>query len=309
MLRFCRLVTVLLLCLFCSETAYAARVNVNKIAAVVNGEAITMHELRLHTAMELARQRISQNDPRAATLQAELLDSMINDILLRQEAKRWNISVSKEDVEGEYQKTIARSGMPADKFVAEMKKQGMTPELAKNRLGNTLLRQRISHLMIVRKVFVTPEEVAAYFANNKEAFAGEKTVDFSIMTLPEKLKVQTIYGQLKSGAISFEETARKYSVDRTAQEGGRVRGVPWDRLPPDMHKLLTSLKPGGLSPLLRTQGGFAVIRLNSINEAKPLTLQEATPRIEEILRAPLLEERFKEYMGQLRGKAVIDIRI
>jgi hypothetical protein len=60
--------------------------------------------------------------------------------------------------------------------------------------------------------------------------------------------------------------------------------------------------------LLRTKGGFVVIRRNAIVEAKPLTLQEAKPRIEEILLAPLLEERFKDYISQLRGKAVIDIR-
>jgi peptidyl-prolyl cis-trans isomerase SurA len=44
-------------------------------------------------------------------------------------------------------------------------------------------------------------------------------------------------------------------------------------------------------------------------EPKPLTFEEAKPLIEEKLRAPLLEERFKEYIGQLRAKAVIDIRI
>ena len=52
-----------------------------------------------------------------------------------------------------------------------------------------------------------------------------------------------------------------------------------------------------------------IIRRDGMSEGKPLTLQEATPKIEEIIRAPRLEERFKEYTSQLRSKAVIDIRM
>jgi peptidyl-prolyl cis-trans isomerase SurA len=127
--------------------------------------------------------------------------------------------------------------------------------------------------------------------------------------LPEKLDAQKIYKQVQSGELSFEEAARQYSADRSASEGGRVAGVPVDRMPPEMIKLLNELQDGKMSPLMRTQGGFVVFRRDGMNEAKPLSLQEATPRIEEILRAPLLEERFNEYIGQLRGRAVIDIRM
>ncbi len=300
---------VLLVSLCAVAGAHAAELTVNKIAAVVNGEMITLHELRGHLGAELARQGIQPNDPRVPAMQAQLLDSMINDILIRQEAKRYKITVSDAETEAELKKIIARSGMPPDKFEAQMKKQGATREMLKERLGNNILRQRMSTFMVVRKVIVTNEEVEEYYSKHKSEFSGQKTADFSLVMLPEKLNAQSIYQQLRSGSLSFEDAAVKYSADKTAEQKGRVSGVPWDKLPGDMQKLLSSLKDGQISPLLRTQGGFVVIRRNGMTDGKPLTLQEATPQIEDIIRAPRLEERFKEYTSQLRSKAVLDIRM
>lgn len=305
----CKVVAALFFFLCATGGAQSAELTVNKIAAVVNGEMITLHDLKSHTAAELARRRMSPNDANAAQIQTIILDSLINDILLRQEAKRYKVTVSDADVEAETKAAMARSSIPADKFESELKKQGMTLDIYREKIRNTILRQRMASYMVQRKVFVTPEEVESYYHAHRADFSGQKTADFSIIILPEKLNVQNIYKQLSTGQLSFEEAAKRHSADRSASSGGRVEGIPFDRLPPDMQKLLTSLQDGKLSPMLRTQDGIAIIRRNAIRDAKPLTLEEARPRIEEILLTPLLEERFKEYIAQLRSKAVIDIRI
>ncbi len=301
---------VFVLLFFCFTVgARAAELTVNKIAAVVNGDMITMHELRRHTMVEMARRNLPPTDPRIESIQKDVLDNLVNDILIRQEAKRFKVSVSDSEVEGELQNTIARSGMPPEKFYEALKKDGMSKELLKERLGNTLLRQRMANYMVVRKVFVTPEEIADYYAKHKSEMKGSTIADFSILLLPEKLPIKNIYEQLRSGSLKFEDAARQYSADKSGKEGGRISGAAWEKLPPDMHKLLSLLKDGQMSPLLRTEGGAVVIRRNSVTEGAMLSLQEASPRIEDILRAPLLEERLKEYTSQLRSKAVIDIRL
>lgn len=306
-----RALVALSVCLFClvAPGADAAELTVNKIAAVVNGEMVTLHELRMHTAAELARQRIPQNDARAEAMQKEVLNSMINDILMRQEAKRYQITVSDAEVDQEMQGFIRRSGISQEQFEAELKKQGGSMQMYKDRIRDNLLKQRIGNFMIARKVFVTPEEVSAYYHSNQDKFKGERRVDFSMIMLPEKLNVQQIYQEIKSGKLKFEDAAKQYSADRSAKEGGRIDGVPWDKMPPEMQKLLASLKDGAISSLFKTKGGFVLFKRHAVHEARPLTFEEARPQVEDMLRAPMLEERFKEYIGQLRGKAVIDIRI
>ena len=309
MSRWYRFAAALLVLLFTGVSVQADEITVNKIAAVVNGEMITLHELRMHTAAEMARRRMDPKDPKIETLRREVLESLINDILLRQEAKRYKVSVSDAEAREETNKAIARTGKTTAQFEAELKAQGIGIEMYTERMRNNMLRSRMANYMVDRKIFVTPDEVADYYAKHPDKFRGEKNVDFAVIMLPENMNAQDIYKQIKTGTISFEDAARKYSADRNAQDGGRVRGVPYDRLPPEMQKLLSSLSNGGLSQLLRTKGGFYLFRRDAMNDAKPLSLQEAKPYIEEILLAPLREERAKEYLQQLRSKAVIDIRL
>lgn len=300
---------VLLFSCFAFPAFAAQQTTVNKIAAVVNGEMVSLHELRMVTAGELARKGIKPGSPEAEATQRDVLETLINNILLRQEAKRFNITVSEAEVREDMEQMISRSGLTSAQFDAELKKQRMTRATYEEQIRNNLLRQRMANFMVDRKIFVTREEVADYYEKHKSEFAGEKTASFGIMMLPDNVGPQEIYKQVTSGALSFEDAAKKYSVEGTAKQGGLVKDVPWTRMPPDMHRLLSSLKDGQISPLLKTQGGFVIIRRDAINDARPLTFQEARPRIEEKLRAPLRNERFKEYTQQLREKAVIDIRI
>jgi peptidyl-prolyl cis-trans isomerase SurA len=293
----------------CGHAATPGDMTVNKIAAVVNGEMVTLHELRMQTMVELARRRLNPDSPEAKEVQKQVLDGLINDMLMRQDAKRYKVTVSDAEVEEELERTLKRTGMTRKQLEEGLKKERATLAMYKERIGNSLLRQRMAGYMVMRKVFVTPEEISAYYTKHKDEFAGEKTVDFSLLMLQDGKNVQDIYQKIKSGAVSFEDAARKHSADASSQNGGRMDGVIFERLPPEMKKLLSGLKDGQMSPLLRIKGGYVVIKRERINEARPLTFEEARPRIEEILKTPLLEERFKEYIGQLRAKSVIDIRI
>lgn len=283
--------------------------NVNRIAAVVNGEMITMHELRMHTAAELARRRIPLNDPKVSEVEHEVLESLIVDILMRQEAKRFKITVSDAEIEEDIRRAIQQTGMTSrEEFEARLKSQGISMDMYKERMVNNALRQRMANFMVARKVFVTPGEVEEYYETHKSKMVSEETADFSLLLLPENLNVQDLYRKMQSGALAFEDVARQHSAHESAKEGGRIVGVPWERMLPQMKNVLTALKDGQMTPIMRTRGGFVIIRRDALHTPRPLTFEEARPRIEEIIRAPRLDERFKEYTAQLRSKAVIDIR-
>ena len=213
MLTFFRNALLLSCFLFIACAANAAELTVNKIAAVVNGEMITMLELKRHTMAELQRRRIPPNDPKVKGVEREVLESLINDILLRQEAKRYKVTVADAEVEQELQRNLSRSGISADKFDAELKRQGTTRELYKERISNMMLRQRMTTFMISRKVFVTPEEVENYYQQNKSKMVSEKAASFSVILLPEKLPYKKIYDDIKSASLKFDESSRKYSAD------------------------------------------------------------------------------------------------
>lgn len=282
--------------------------NLNKIAVVVNGEMITMHDLRMFTMAELARRGVKPGDPKMAEVERDVLDNMINDILMRQEAKRYQLSVDDSEIQAEIERTAQQNGMTMQQFEARLKTEGVTMQTYRKRMGDNMLRQRMASVMVARKVFVTEEEIASYYANNKAKMTTGESIDFSLLLIPEGANIQDIYARIKQGTLSFEDAAKQYSADKSARDGGRITGVAWDRMLPEMKKLLNSLKDGQMTPIMRTRGGYVVIRRDAFHPSKELSFAEARPRIEDTLKAPLLEERFKEYTAQLRSKAVIDIR-
>lgn len=291
-----------------SIMAQDAGQNINRIALVVNGEMVTMHELRMHTAAEISRQGLRPGDPRIAEVEQGILDNIIHDILLRQEAERFQLSVSNAEIEDEVQRSMQQNAMSSEQFEGMLKKQGISMEMFKKRMGDNLLRQRMSNFMISRKVFVTADEIKNYYDSNRAAMVAEQNVDFSLLLIPENRNIQDIYSRIKNGTLSFEDAAKQYSEDRSSKDGGHIRGVPWARMLPEMKKLIESLKDGQMTPVMRTRGGYVVIRRDAIHPERPLSFEEAKPMIDNKLREPLLEERFKEYTAQLRSKAVIDIR-
>ena len=125
---------------------------------------------------------------------------------------------------------------------------------------------------------------------------------------------RTIARKLKNGEISWMEASKRYSVLPNRDKGGDGGAVQWDRLNDEWRGRLTKMQPGDVTDLFNFNPQLkAQVRLFRPNgDQTPLrimTLEEATPMIDGILRNPKAQERFEDYTKQLKDKAVIDIRI
>lgn len=318
MKRICR--TVLLLALvalpvraFAADNTAGQVITLNKIAAVVNGEMITLHELRQHASAEFVRTGINPNDPasrgQADKIMSQALTVMIDDLLLRQEAERLQIKVSDSDVENEIRKLVQRNQTTMKEFEARLAAQGGTMAMLKDRVRNNILSQRIISIMIARKSVVTSEEVKAYYAEHKREFEAERSVDISLIVFSPSANAEEVHARIQKGAMSFEEAARKYSEGPEPENGGRLGMIKWDDLALPLKAQIMDLQKGRISGLFQVNSRYCLLKFNDSISGRAMTLEEATPEIERILREPRLQERFTEYTQQLRSRAVIDIRL
>lgn len=314
-----RCLLVFCLCILSVPSAFAVAagqsrsIEVNKIAAVINGEIVTLHELRRNAAPELARLGIDPSLPGSAHKVDEavekILQLMIDDILLRQEAARLKITVNDSEVENELRKIIQRSQVTPQEFEARITAQGSTMAMLKERLRNNILSQRIVSIMIARKVVVTKEEIARYYAEHKKEFTAEKTVDMALIVFSPTADADAVYARIKNRTMTFEAAASQYSVGPEAARGGKIGHVPWNDLAAPIKAELLQLHDGQMSDVFMLDLNKAIVRLDGSTVGSQMTLEQASPDIERILREPRLEERFKEYTRQLRGRAVIDVRL
>lgn len=304
-------VIVCTLCLVWAFSAQAA--TVNKIAAVVNGEMITVFDLHTTIAPELAKNKLNPDNPaHKATvdaLSAKALDMMIMDILIAQEAARLKVTVADSEIEGEITRLMQKSKLSKADFEKQLKSEGMDATALRDRIRKTIMRQKLMSQMVGRKVVVTPEEVAQYYEENKDQFTTGQKVQMALIIYPPTADAAAWARKIKDGKSSFEAAVRAVSIGPRPQEGGLMPPVPLSDMNPAWRERILSMKPGQVSDIFTVENHKAQVHyIGMEGGAEGQSLAEATKQIENILREPKLMERFQEYSDQLRNKAVIDIR-
>lgn len=306
---------ILTLLVFFAAFSPAQSAQMNKIAAVVNGQPITMFDLQKEAIPDLIKAGINPNDTaRAADIQKifkNSLDVMIMDILVAQEAKRLKATVSDSEVENSLNRMMKERGLNKKQMEAQLARQKLTVDKLRETIKKNLTRQKVMTMEVGRRVVVTPDEIKDYYEKNKDKLFNRDGLHMGLLVYHPKAPAASVAAQIKSGKISFEEACAKYSIAPNREKGGDAGPVEWERLNPEWDGRLNNMRPGDVTDIFTLQGHKAQVRLfrPGGGEEKPLTLEQARPQIDAILRQPKAKGRFEEYAKQLRKKAVIDIRI
>lgn len=285
-------------------------VQVGKIAAVVNGKAITMFDLQRAAASEL--RKINPNDTKAVdAVMRKVLDSMIMDILVQQEAARLKIKVSPSEVDARIADIMKSSRLTKQQFEAALARDGLSVAQLRKNIERQILGQRVLGVTVGRRTVVTPEEVAAYYEKHKDTLYDREGLHMAMLVYHPNAPANQAAQQIKNKQLTFAAACAKYSVLQNRDRGGDEGKIDWQRLNPELSERLQKMKPGTVSDIFMIRGFRAQIYLfkPGVTEYKPMTLQQATPMITEILRMPKSKDRYEDYSTQLKKKAVIDIRL
>jgi peptidyl-prolyl cis-trans isomerase SurA len=135
----------------------------------------------------------------------------------------------------------------------------------------TLLRQRD----VIQRISVTPREIDQYLDKQKNApeQSGEYNVSHILIAVsqaatPEQLesadkKAEDVYKRAKGGE-DFAKLAVAYSNSQTALDGGALGWRKGSELPTFLNDVIARLKPGEVSPPLRTPTGYHLVKLNEV---------------------------------------------
>lgn len=314
-------VALLALCALCgprmADAAQGGRISqINKVAAVVNGKVITMFDLQKAAVPDLVRARISPSNPAQAQemdrILRSVLDGMIMDILMEQELVRLKGKVQDSEIDAELATIMKTNGMTRAQFRQRLEAQKIPLEELRGNLRRQIIRRKIMGQEVARKVVVTNEEIAAYYEAHKQELFRRDGLHMALLVYHPKAPAAATAAQIRSGAMSFEEASRRFSVAPNREKGGDMGPVEWERLNPEWEKRLATMRAGDVTDIFTLNGFKAQVRLfrpGASGPDAPMTLAEATPIIDGILRRPKAEERFAEYSRRLRSRAVIDIRL
>lgn len=323
----------LALLLALAATASAAEQLVDRVVAVVNGKLITLFDLDSRVADLMQRTQgvaFNPNDPRADEFRREVLDSMINDLLIESEAARLKINVSETELDSQIDELKKKNNLTQQQFVAELAKEGMTLADFRKRLREDSMKKRLLGYMVHRKVLVTDDEVRDYYEKNKGALTTTRSItgprvpgNIGFIMVANVKQAEELRGKINSGALSFAEAAKKFSIGPGRDQGGDLGDVQIKDLAPPLRDALKAVAAGQVSAPVMLDGKAVLLTLRTPAGAAAKPVKQAAPaptaagpsyesvkdQIQETLYKAKFDKLFQEYIDNLRSKAVIEVKL
>lgn len=160
----------------------------------------------------------------------------------------------------------------------------------------------------VSAVRVTDAEAQAYYTEHAEEFAGEETVTASHILVDTEDTARELYEKIASGALSFEEAAKKYSSCPSKENGGSLGEFSRGQMVPEFDTAVFSMQVGEItSDPVKTQFGYHLIRLDAKTPASPRTFAEVKSMISESLLAEKQEKAYQSKINQLKILYPVDM--
>lgn len=98
-----------------------------------------------------------------------------------------------------------------------------------------------------------------------------------------RARAARVLEEAKSGK-DFALLAKQHSADPSSAQGGDIGWITQGQLPPPVDQQIFNLTKGQISELIENPGGFQIVKVDDIKEARTQTLKEATPEITRTLK-------------------------
>jgi len=257
-----------------AQTRRAQPLEVDRIIAVVNDEAITAYEMRarLATVERQLRDQKVQLPPRDV-LEKQLLERMITDRVQLQYAKETGLRVSDIELDAAMRRIAEGNKLALQDFRAALEKEGIAWTKFREEIREEILLSRLREREVQSRVVVTDGEIDNYLDN---LVAGGDTANVEVRTAhiilrvpeqasPDQLmrigaRARAALDQIRRGD-DFAKVAASYSDAPDGLSGGLMGARPLDRLPALYADAVKKLKPGEASDILRSPAGFHIVKL------------------------------------------------
>ena len=304
-----------------------AGVMVDGIAAVVGPEIILLSEVMERSVPvfgeieALARQNGGAPPVGAERVQVlrEVLESMIDDILITQQAAEIKLTVTAEEVEAAIDNVVQENGVDREIFEREVVKRGMDMVSYRAQMRRDLLKYKVINLKVRGRVKITDVEAREYYNGlvRDVRASGWYEGAHILVRVPEgtravevarlKKRAEEIRGRLDAGE-SFATVAEEMSDDAvTAKRGGGL-GVRRPGDIPALDRAFVDLEPGELSGPLRTVSGFHVVKLLAREDLGVQPFADVRQRILGQLVQEEMIRQEKIWLKELKLRTFIDRR-
>lgn len=302
----------LLLFLFLLLPALCNSEIVDRIVAIVNEEIITLGDVEEFVEVEKAEKIKSIRDYFLGLKLREKLELLIEDRLIRQEAKRMGIEVGEGEIDQVVEGIKRKNLISDDELKENLKRENISYESFRQGIRDAIIRERVISRMVTPELNLDDRKLREYYDLHKDEFREEEVrlrqVFISGVREDSRERAKKALSLILKG-VPFEEVAKEYSDEPSGKYGGDIGFVKKNDLIPELRDALKGKAKGEITDIIRSPYGYHILRLEEIKGGDPPPLDEVK---EEIKRRLILEEsqkRYREFVEKLKRKSYIEIKL
>ncbi len=254
-------------------------------AAKVNGEAISKTELN-----SLLNDQYGE----------QVLDSLISEKLVLQEAKKKKITVSDSELKKEL-KTLQDSYGGETAFNSAMKSSGVSMDRVNKDLKTYVLTRKI----LEPQIKITDAEMKTYFDENKATFAQDEQVKASHILVADEKTAKEVKDKLAKGE-DFAKLAKEYSTDTaTKDNGGDLGFFKKGDMVPEFETAAFSLAVNEISEPIKTDYGYHIIKVVGKKSATEAKYEDHKADVKEAIMSEKIQSEYTTWLAKAKKDAKI----
>lgn len=281
-----------------------------EVIAKVNGEKITESEFNKRMEQVAAMYGYDLNSEEgknvAELLKDQMIQSMIEEKLVIQEAKNRKIQVNKEEIEEELEKIKAQFNDDEDftEFLTQRKfaEKDLKVYIEQQLILNSLFDE------VTKDVSSTTRDVKKYYDENQPEFYQAEQIKTRNIVVKTEEEAKAIIERLDKGE-DFAQLAVELSIDPTAKDNqGELDYFDEDApLVEEFKNAAFQLKVGQYTKApVQSMFGYHVIKVEDKKTARQRTFEEVKGELEERFIMEEKNEKFSNFVDELLANAVIE---
>lgn len=260
---------------------------IDKAVAIVNDQVILESELRLRLDHVNFLNAVGDAEDEN-TLSERVLDVLIDEQLQYHIAQRANVNVTEQEVATAMEDFNQRLQSNDQSLNDYMNALGIDREQVLERVRIDLSIQKVQRGSLNRRITITSREIDQFL----ESKAGQEWLQprFNLghILLPFSLspgnenalasQANQLRTQLITNNASFKQAAVQFSKGPNAAKGGDLGWNAAESLPELFVQQVSSLKPGQVTPVFRSNAGFHILKLYQRSGAESVFVERSEVR-------------------------------
>ncbi len=316
--------SALLLALALAAAPAPTRQVVDRVAALVNGDVITLSDLTERAGPEWSRVEQmppgkERDDARAAALK-RVFDVVVAERLLQDQAKALQLEVTDAQVDTAIGDIKTRNHFDDAQLDQALGQQGLSRSEFRAQIRRELETYQVLQYKVRGRVKVTDDDVRNYYQAHPGEFGGQTEVHVRHIFLPlpdgaSKADEQRAFAlgdqvlaRLRAGE-DFAKVAREVSKGPSAAEGGDLGWLRRGTIQKALEDVAFKLEPGQVSGLVHAGPGLHVVKVEERRVGGGKKYEDVADEIRNRLYEEQVGTYRQQYIEELKKDALVEAKI